>query len=221
MKKINWKDIDAVIFDMDGVLTDSEPIINAAGIKALEDFGVNAKPEDFHPFVGAGDVRYIGGVAEKYGLVYKPEMKARMYEIYFELLPAMIKSFPGVKEILKTLKKLNKKIAVASAADRVKVEGNLKAIGLDLSVFDAILAAEDVSKKKPDPEIFIKAGQKVGVPAGRCCVVEDALNGVQAAKAAGMKCVAVTTSFPVEKLLQKEPDTVVPDLLELQKQVLA
>ena len=124
---INWKDIDAVVFDMDGVLTDSEPIINEAGLLALKEYGINAKPEDFRPFVGAGDDRYIGGVAEKYGLKYDVKMKAKMYEIYFQILPKKIKSFAGVHELMNTLKKSDKKIAVASASDRVKVEANLKA----------------------------------------------------------------------------------------------
>ena len=62
----------AVLFDMDGVLVDSEPIINAAAIRALAEFGIQARPEDFEPFVGAGEDRYVGGVAELHGQVYVP-----------------------------------------------------------------------------------------------------------------------------------------------------
>ena len=85
----------AVLFDMDGVLVDSEPIINAAAIRALAEFGVTARPEDFEPFVGAGEDRYVGGVAELHGRKYIPEMKRRTYEWYLKLLPEMGKAFPG------------------------------------------------------------------------------------------------------------------------------
>src|SRR5208283_5879542 len=70
----------AVLFDMDGVLVDSEPIINAAAIRALAEFGIKARPEDFQPFVGAGENRYLGGVAELHGKTFVPEMKRRTYD---------------------------------------------------------------------------------------------------------------------------------------------
>ena len=85
----------AVIFDMDGVLVDSEPIINAAAIRALAEFGIEARPEDFEPFVGAGEDRYVGGVAELHGKAYVLEMKHRTYDWYLKLLPEMGKAFAG------------------------------------------------------------------------------------------------------------------------------
>ncbi|GAF76154.1 unnamed protein product, partial [marine sediment metagenome] len=91
-RSFSWNETDAVIFDMDGVLTDSEPLINEAAISTLKEYGIDAKPEDFDPFVGAGDERYIAGVAEHYELIFKPEMKSRMYEIYLNILPEKIKS---------------------------------------------------------------------------------------------------------------------------------
>ena len=77
----------AVIFDMDGVLVDSEPIIRAAAIRALAEFGIAARPEDFEPFVGAGEDRFVGGVAELHGAKFVPEMKRRTYDWYFEAAP--------------------------------------------------------------------------------------------------------------------------------------
>jgi HAD superfamily hydrolase (TIGR01509 family) len=190
----------AVIFDMDGVLTDSEPVINAAAMRGLEEYGIQPSPEDFEPFVGMGEDRYIGGVAEKYGLVYRPEMKRRVYEIYLEILPDMLRGFPGVLELLGDLRARGVSLAVASSADRVKVEANLKGIGVDLAWFGAVVTGEDVEKKKPSPDIFLAAARKLGIPPDRCCVVEDALSGVRAAKAAGARCVAVGTSFPLAEL---------------------
>ncbi|OGV72746.1 MAG: hypothetical protein A3K19_02915 [Lentisphaerae bacterium RIFOXYB12_FULL_65_16] len=198
----------AVIFDMDGVLTDSEPVINAAAIAGLKEFGVAAQPEDFLPFVGAGEDRYIGGVAELYGVRYTPAMKKRVYEIYLEMLPDRIRAFPGVHELLDRLDAAGLKVAVASSADRIKVEANLRAIGIRLERFAVLVVGEDVARKKPAPDIYLAAARKMGLTPGACCVVEDALNGVQAAKAAGMRCVAVEQSFPADQLRTVGPDVI-------------
>lgn len=198
----------AVIFDMDGVLTDSEPVINAAAIAGLKEWGIDPEPEDFQPFVGMGEDKYIGGVAEKYGLIYVLEMKRRVYEIYLEILPGTVEAFPGVHELINLLRDRNTPLAVASSADRIKVEANLKAIAVDLSWFDAIVAGEDVEHKKPAPDIFLYAAETLDVPPKQCCVVEDAVNGVQAAKQAGMRCVAVEQSFPADRLRPASPDVI-------------
>jgi HAD superfamily hydrolase (TIGR01509 family) len=200
--------IRAVIFDMDGVLTDSEPVINAAAIAGLREYGIDPKAEDFAPFVGTGEDRYIGGVAAQYGLRYVPEMKRRVYEIYLEILPGMIRAFPGVHELLRVLQARDIRLAVASSADRVKVEANLRAIGVDLGGFGAIVVGEDVEHKKPAPDIFLAAARRLGVPPGECCVVEDAVHGVQAAKAAGMRCVAVEQSFAAALLEAAGPEVI-------------
>src|SRR4030095_3393608 len=93
--------IKAVIFDMDGVLTDSEPLINAAAIAMFKEKGLVVQPEDFLPFVGPREDRYVGGVAEKYGLALDlPASKARTYEIYLELVPTHLKAFPGGSELV-------------------------------------------------------------------------------------------------------------------------
>ena len=130
----------AVLFDMDGVLVDSEPIINAAAIRALADFGIQARPEDFEPFVGAGEDRYVGGVAELHGKAYVPEMKHRTYDWYLKLLPAMGKAFPGARNLLELLRRHGIACAVASSADRVKVEANLTTVlGVPLDLFAVLV----------------------------------------------------------------------------------
>jgi len=198
----------AVIFDMDGVLTDTEPVINVAAIQGLREYGVEAHPEDFTPFVGAGEDRYIGGVAAKYGLTYRPEMKRRVYEIYLEILPRMIAPIPGVSELLATLRRHSVPMAVATSADRIKMRANLDAIEVPREWFRVIIVAEDVEQRKPAPDIYLTAAARLAVPASACCVVEDALNGVQAAKRAGMRCVAVESSFPADRLKTAGADTV-------------
>lgn len=197
--------IRAVIFDMDGVLTDSEPLINQAAVAMFRELGLPVQPEDFLPFVGTGEDRYIGGVAEKYGFPLDgPAAKKRTYEIYLELVPRALKGFPGAHVLVKNCRLADLKVAVASSADLVKIEANLRQIELDPASWDAIVTGEDVANKKPAPDIFLAAAAKLGVPPAACVVIEDAVNGVQAAKAAGMRCVAVAQTFPAEKLQQAD-----------------
>ena len=207
--------IRAVIFDLDGVLTDSEPVINAAAIAGLQEYGIDPRPEDFQAFVGAGEDRYIGGVAAKYGLTYVPEMKRRVYEIYLDILPGMIRAFPGVQEMLQRLAAAGIRLAVASSGDRVKVEANLRGIGVEPAWFGAVVVGEDVERKKPEPDIFLAAARRLGVPPAACCVVEDAPNGICAAKAAGMRCVAVGQSFAAAVLAQAGPDVIRSSIAEI------
>lgn len=213
-------DIRAVVFDMDGVLTDSEPLINAAAIAMFRERGVSVKPEDFHPFIGTGENRYIGGVAEKYGMALDIEAaKKRTYEIYLDMVPARLHAFPGAVALVQSCRVARLKVAVASSADLVKIEANLRKIGLPPATWDAVVSAEDVVHKKPAPDIFLAAARKLEVAPAGCVVVEDAVNGIQAAKAAGMRCVAVAQSFPPDKLIQADcvrptiADLTLPDLL--------
>jgi len=206
----------AVLFDMDGVLVDSEPIINAAAIRALAEFGVEARPEDFEPFVGAGEDRYVGGVAELHGKAYVLEMKRRTYDWYLKLLPGMGKAFPGAKNLVELLHQHGIACAVASSADRVKVEANLRSVlGVPPEGFAALVTGEDVVRRKPHPDISLEAARRLGLSAEACCVVEDAINGVQAAKTAGMRCVAVATSFSAESLAAAGADLVRPAIAEI------
>jgi len=205
--------IKAVIFDMDGVLLDSEPLIREAAMRMFAEHGLTVQPEDFRPFVGTGEDRFIGGVAEKYGFPLNPARdKARTYEIYAAVVNGKIKPLNGAPEFIQKARAKGLKLAVASSADQIKMEINLGGIGIPMETFDAVVSGSDVTKKKPDPEAFLKAAEKLGVAPKQCLVVEDAVNGVQAANAAGMKCLAVMTSFTAEDL--HEADWVANDLAD-------
>ena len=193
--------IRAVIFDMDGVLVDSEKLINTAAITMFKEKGLIVQPDDFLPFVGAGEDRYIGGVAERYGFPLDgTAAKKRTYEIYLELAPSQLEVFPGTLDLLHVCRRAGLLIAVASSADEIKVLANLQKIGLPSDFWDAVVKGEDALRKKPAPDGFLFAAQKLGVTPSECVVVEDAVNGVRAAKAGGMRCVAVATSFPPDQL---------------------
>lgn len=207
---------EAVLFDMDGVLIDSEELMAKAGIMALHDFGIEAKPEDFLPFVGRGEDLYIGGVAEKYGHKYLTAMKDSAYAHYGDYVEAEAFVPPEIPEILYRLRDLGYKIAVCTSADKAKVIHNLRAMGVSENVFSAIVTGDRIKNKKPDPEIYLTGSALVGIDPGKCAVVEDAPSGIKAAHAAGMFAIGIDTSFSAEELTAAaHPDRMIHNLSEL------
>lgn len=204
----------AVIFDMDGVLTDSEPLICEAAVGMFREMGVVVQPADFLPFVGTGENRYLGGVAEKYGVSLElAAAKRRTYEIYLALVPTRLRAFPGAQDLVHSCRQAGLQLALASSADPIKINANLLKIGLPPETWDTIVTGEDVVQKKPAPDIFLKAAAKLRLEPTLCVVVEDAVNGIQAAKAAGMRCLAVAQTFPAERL--QLADLVRPSLADV------
>jgi HAD superfamily hydrolase (TIGR01509 family) len=190
-----------VIFDMDGVLVDSEPLIYKAACMMYKELGLTVQPEDFVPFVGMGESRCLRGVAEKHSFPIDVESaKKQTYDIYLDIIKGNLKPLKGVFDFIEKCKAGHKKIALASSADIRKVKGNLNEIGLLLEEFDACITGEDVQHKKPNPEVFLLAADRLKLPPSDCLVVEDAVSGVTAAKMAGARCLALTTSFTQEQL---------------------
>jgi len=188
--------IRAVLFDMDGVLADSEKYICRAAIMMFAELGVKVEPEDFEPFIGTGENRYIGGVAEKYCITVEIEkVKARTYEIYVDIIKGNLRPLPGAVELVNRCRQLGLKLAVDTSADRIKMDANLNEIGIPSGLFDATITGLDVENKKPFPDIYIKAAGKIGLNPEECLVVEDAVSGIKAAVSAGCRCLAVSTSF--------------------------
>lgn len=203
------------LFDMDGVLVRSEPVTSRAAIEVLKTYGVLAKREDFAPFVGTGEARFIGGVAEAYGLTYEPIMKDKLYENYLKFVQTDLEPYAGGRETLAALKERGEKIALSSSADMIKIKANMEVAGIPLSWFDAVTCGEDAERKKPFPDIFLATAEKLGADPKDCLVIEDALSGIQAAKSAGMHCVAITSYFSREQLMAEQPDGVIDELTEI------
>ncbi|HLP75052.1 MAG TPA: HAD-IA family hydrolase [Bacteroidales bacterium] len=210
--------IKGVLFDMDGVLVDTEEYICRAAMMMFREKGIVANESDFKPFTGMGENRYIGGVAEKYGVPYSDEMKARTYEIYAQLVKGKLSPLTGAKEFIARCMEKGLKLAVASSADSVKVEVNLRESGIGKKVFGTIVNGLDVKNKKPAPDIYLKAAEELGLDPAGCLVVEDAVSGVKAGKAAGCRCLAVTTSFSAAEL--HEADWVFSSLKDVPDEVI-
>jgi HAD superfamily hydrolase (TIGR01509 family) len=204
-----------IIFDMDGVLVNSEPAITKASLQTLAEAGIKAEYDDFKPFTGMGDDKFLSGVCDKYGIAYDPAMKERAYGIFLERAAEWIEVFTWSKPMLTALHASGYKLAVASASDIVKVECNLRQIGVDVRIFAAVTTGSDVIRKKPAPDIFLKAAEKAGGTPSSSLVVEDAVSGVMAAKAAGMRALGVTTSFDAPTLQNAGADFVINDLSAL------
>ncbi len=208
--------IRGVLFDMDGVLVDSEPFICKAAILMFKELGHNVSPDDFVPFIGMGENRYIGGVAEKYEIkIDIIKAKSRTYEIFGNIVKGQLYPLPGAREFIGKCLDRNLRIALATSADKVKMEVNLKEIGLPPETFNSIITGLDVENKKPFPDIYIKAAERLGLKSHECLVVEDAVSGIKAGKAAGCKCLAVASTFEASALseadwicnsLQEAPD---------------
>jgi HAD superfamily hydrolase (TIGR01509 family) len=203
-----------VIFDMDGVLCDSEPLIaEAAGQMFREKYGAPATAADFQPFIGTGEDRFLGGVAEKYGVRLQPGVdKDRTYEIYLQLIPGRLQPLPGAHDFVAAARALGLKLALATSADRIKLHGNLTAIQLPENNFDAAVTGGDVLRKKPYPDIFLLAAERIGVAPAHCLVVEDAPSGLEAGKAAGCRCLGITSTFGATELRAAGADWIAPDL---------
>jgi len=206
--------IRGVLFDVDGVLVDSEEFIaEAAVIMFAELYGVTVAPAEFTPFVGTGETSYLGGVAAAHGLdLDVDKAKARTYELYLDVIRGRLHPVPGAVELVRELRVNGFRTAIATSADRVKLDANLREAGLVEEDFDAVLTGLDVVRKKPFPDIYLEAARRIGVAPADCLVIEDAIEGIRAGKEAGSTCVGISTSFDESRLKKAGATVVLPDL---------
>lgn len=209
--------IKGVLFDMDGVLVNSEPMGKRAFLEAIKDFGVIGHLEDFHDFVGGGAEPVLRGIMEKNGGVFVPEVITHAYDIYERLAQTELHAFPASNNVINTLHQKGYLLGICSSGNRRRVNINIGFGKIDTANIKAIVSGEDVARKKPFPDIYLKGAELLGLEPQQCIAVEDAINGVKAAHAAGMKCIAVTSSFSYEELKNYSPDYIVNDIQEVLK----
>jgi HAD superfamily hydrolase (TIGR01509 family) len=179
-----------VIFDMDGVLVDSEPIHMELERILFSELDI-VVPTDLHEtFVGMAPRKVWETLKQKYGLPQTIEelLKIEKDVKFSELQTRQIYCIPGVDKLLADLKSDGYNLSVASSSPRNIIHLVLEKLNFR-HYFDHIVSSEDVKEGKPSPDIFLEVAQRYEVPAEKFIVVEDSHNGVRGAKAAGMKCI--------------------------------
>jgi beta-phosphoglucomutase family hydrolase len=202
----------AVIWDMDGVLVDTGGFHYQIWKEVLAGYAVDLTPERFRSAFGMNN---DGLLRLLLGNQFDPELAASISKQKEAQLRrsirGQIQAFPGVRPLLEALRMQGIPQALASSAPLANIKAVLAELALENS-FQAVVSAEHMSGK-PDPAVFLEAARLLGVESERCVVIEDALPGVQAAKSAGMLCLAVATTNPPEALTAA--DRVVKSLEEI------
>jgi HAD superfamily hydrolase (TIGR01509 family) len=206
----------AIIFDLDGVLADSEPCWSQIDAKLLADYGVTYHGEHHQNVVGVSYRLAVEFYKKAFGLsASTEEMMRRRGEIATEFFANRIDLFPGVKEVLEELRLMKLHLAVATSSVSASARPFLDRHQLT-GFFEVIVTGEEVEHGKPAPDIYLCASEHLGISADACLVVEDALPGVAAAKAAKMRVAAVPDRrFVDPREYKKKADYVLGSLKEL------
>lgn len=182
----------ALLFDLDGTLVDSEPLYHEAGRRVLAAHGVADFPWEEHlRFLGIATSDTMATLRREHGLAAPVErLVAEKNRAYLELSAHRARAFPEMRRFLALARSAGLPVAVASGSSRRAIDTVLAATGLSAAL-PVRVSAEEVPHGKPAPDVFLAAAERLGVAADRCVVVEDAPPGAEAARRAGMRCVAV------------------------------
>ena len=196
-------DYDAIIFDMDGVLIDSEPLWKIAMEFVFGQYGSTLTHQDFQKTVGLriDEVIAFWNIQENWKLSDLKNVENQIIDKLISLIEFNPKPLPGVLDTLQFLKESGKKIGLATSSSQRLITTVLRALNIE-SYFNFTYSAEYESYGKPHPGVYIKVAAHLAVPTQRCLVIEDSLNGVIAGLAAQMKvcCIPEKTHFPNPKL---------------------
>ncbi len=210
--------LEAVLWDMDGVIADTMQYHMSAWRDILQDMGITMTEEDFRPLFGQRHDRIIRHfLGDKMTHEEIEALSDRKQALYRQRVAKDIRAFPGVIDLMKALQKNGIKAALASSATKENVDVIVEGLGI-AKFFQAFVNGPEVAEGKPSPLIFQLAAKKLGTQPADCVVIEDAIAGVAAAKTGGMKCIAVTNSLPRERL--KDADLIVDSLEEVNIDIL-
>lgn len=209
----------AVIFDMDGVIVDSEPLHIKAERMLFAPLGIDVSDEELQSYMGRTPQILLADIIRKYGLdttldeVY-PKHKENLAKLYRD----EVKPIPGALDTIHSLRSSDIDLAIASSSDLLLISTVLDKFELD-EKFASYVSGEEVKNVKPHPDIFLEAAQRLGVRPKECVVVEDSNAGVRAAKSAGMTCIGFESPNSPNQDLDLA-DLVVDDLTDLRVDLL-
>lgn len=211
--------IKALLFDMDGVLADSEGVSIQVGIEYFESIGIKATAETFKDALGCGEKFFFDKAAEVLGLSdsrYSYDAASAFFRSrYPELIASRSIALPGT-DIVRKARNAGIRTALASSAPSWKVKANIAGIGLDESDFDFIATGEDIVRNKPEKDIYELCMIKLGVSASSSVVFEDSPGGIESGKRAGCRVVSLLTTIDEVSALAAGADAVITDLSFIQ-----
>lgn len=183
----------ALIFDMDGVIIDSEPIHVEVNTKILKEEGITLSDSENCEFIGVRNHEMWDTLIKRHNIPRTVEQlleKQKSHQMH-RFLREKLDPIDGIRELLREAKRMNLKIALATSSPNYFAKFVLKSLGIQV-FFDQLVTAGDVSKGKPDPEIYLTAAKMLDVDPKESIAIEDAPLGIKAAQAAGMRCVGFT-----------------------------
>ena len=209
----------AIIFDMDGVLVDSEPLHDQAWQTLFAELNLaNNHGIVFTDYVGRSDRVLLRDLIARHQLTHTIDgLIQRKLHHLLQLLRQHQIEFRDLRDLLPTLAR-HYRLGIATSAPHIAIDVVMEVTGLRPH-FQAIVGREDVQHAKPQPEVYLTAAARLGVPPADCCAIEDTPVGIEAAKAAGMTVIGLTTSLPAAKL--DRADHIVHHHIELQQFFLA
>lgn len=181
----------AVLFDMDGVIVDTEPLHRKAYFKMFEDVGVDVSESMYNSFTGQATLPICTTLCSRFSLATAPQELVRIKRQHFKKLfetDESLELISGVQEIIKDYYKNGLTLILASSASMPNINRIFERFDLD-RYFKAKISGADLKASKPHPEIFIRAAELAGEAKENCVVIEDSTNGMKAAKAAGIYCI--------------------------------
>lgn len=192
--------IRCVIFDMDGVVVDTEPLSHAAGTAMYKSLNITVPDDVYATFIGNSDRAIVRKLKNLYDIkLTEDELLALKYRFFFEAFDKSesLNLIHGVKALIEELYQKGIKLVLASSSSKKKIVKVFDRFGLH-SFFSDFVSGEDFEESKPHPAIFNEAVARSGFAKDECIVIEDSTNGIRAAKAAGLYCIAYkgTTGLP-------------------------
>ena len=207
--------IEAVVFDLDGVLLDSEQLWDEAREQLARERGGRWHDQAQRDMMGMSSLEWSRYMHETIGLPEPPEeisreVVERLTALYRERLPAI----PGAKEAVERLA-ADYKLGLASSSNRELIDLALELLGV-AHLFAATVSSEEVAHGKPAPDVYLEAARRLGIEPARAAAVEDSQNGILAAKAAGMRVIAIPNRhFPPDEQALARADVTLGSLAEL------
>jgi HAD superfamily hydrolase (TIGR01509 family) len=208
--------LQAAIYDLDGLLIDSEPCWRQAEIEVLAGLGVPLTPQRALETTGLRMDEAVAYWAARYPWsgASQQEVAERILQRVLALIKERAPLKPGAHESLAVVHGAGLRVALASSSPLALIDGVLERFGL-LAQFEQVVSAEHERFGKPHPDVYLRAAAQLGLPPAVCLALEDSANGVLAATAAGMRCIAVPERWPVVDPRFHRADAVLRSLLEV------